>query len=82
MSKAKEDMEKSIVTIRNDLSSLKDWLKEEHSHLHNFLEQLAAAYRNDVDQKTQLIFQLRQVCKTIFFNILTPCFSANIAFVI
>lgn len=57
-------MEKSIVTIRNDLSSLKDWLKEEHSHLHSFLEQLAAAYRNDVDQKTQLIYQLRRVCNT------------------
>lgn len=58
-------MEKSIVTIRNDLSSLKDWLKEEHSHLHSFLEQLAAAYRNDVDQKTQLIYQLRRVCNKL-----------------
>lgn len=72
MSKAKEDMEKSIVTIRNDLSSLKDWLKQEHSHLHSFLEQLAAAYRNDVDQKTQLIYQLRRVCYTFYSHIISP----------
>jgi len=60
LSRAKEEMEKSIVSIRTDLSSLKDWLKSEHDHVHSFLEQLTTAYRNDVDSRTQMIFQLRQ----------------------
>ncbi|XP_054281872.1 RB1-inducible coiled-coil protein 1 isoform X3 [Macrosteles quadrilineatus] len=60
LSRAREEMEKSIVNIRHDLSSLKDWLKSEHDHVHSFLQQLTTAYHNDVHSKTQLIYQLRQ----------------------
>jgi len=60
LNKSKEEMEKSLTVIRNDLSSLKDWLKSEHSLVHNFLDQLSTAYRNEVDQKTRLIYELRQ----------------------
>ncbi|XP_046675481.1 RB1-inducible coiled-coil protein 1-like isoform X2 [Homalodisca vitripennis] len=56
----KEEVQKSIVTIRNDLSSLKEWLQSEHNHVHSFLQQLTTAYRSEVDLKDQHIYQLRQ----------------------
>ncbi|KAG8250783.1 reticulophagy, variant 2 [Homalodisca vitripennis] len=56
----KEKVQKSIVTVRNDLSSMKACLQREHNHVHSLLQQLTSAYRSEVDLKDQHIHKLEQ----------------------
>ncbi|KAG8250657.1 reticulophagy, partial [Homalodisca vitripennis] len=56
----KEQVQKFIATVRNDLGSLKECLHSEHNHVHSLLQQLTSAYRSEADIKDQHIYELRQ----------------------
>lgn len=56
-----EELQKTVIFLREDLGSLKDWFFLEQDNVLQFLRKLSYLYSTDVQQRNEEIFRLQEV---------------------